>query len=350
MTEDRFDQLTKLVSSSTTRRGLLKGAAAVALGGLVARVRGDVSQLVDARARVSMACARLGQPCATGPGTPGNLLCCPDLACGVDAVCCKDTNQTCVSDGDCCGSDNVCRPNPTGLGNRCLPPGAVGAACVELTDCAAELTCDPSTGQCRVAAGLPCSTNSDCVSGICDDYTGTCAGGCFADGAACVDPADCCTGYCDSYTRACTAFCTGDSGPCSANTECCSGMCDDLTGQCLASCLPTASSCVDHTDCCSSLCDAYAGMCVQADGQPCLDDSECASGLCDAYTGVCIGSCRDDGSRCLESGDCCSGVCDGYTLTCLTPCIPRFGPCYLSNESACCAGYCVNPGDGAYCA
>src|SRR6476659_141847 len=102
MPDDRFDDLTKLVSKSTSRRGLLKGAAAVALGGLAARVRGDSA---EARARVRMACARLGQPCATGVGTPGDHICCPNLICGDGAVCCKDTNESCIDDGDCCTGD-----------------------------------------------------------------------------------------------------------------------------------------------------------------------------------------------------------------------------------------------------
>jgi hypothetical protein len=348
MTDERFDRLTKLVSTSTTRRGLLKGAAAVALSGLVARVRGAGGQDADARARIQMACARLGQPCSTVKGTAGSLICCPHLACDSDHVCCAPHNGSCLADGDCCG-DDICRPNPTGLGNRCLPPGGVGAGCVEQADCQANLTCDLSSDLCLVAAGLPCVNNSDCVSGICDDATGTCAGGCFADSAACLDAADCCSGFCDPYTLTCTAFCTGDTGPCSANTECCSGMCDDLTGQCLASCLPTGSACADSADCCSGLCDPYTLTCLVADGGPCLNDPECASGLCDEYTGLCIGACLADGSLCLESGDCCSAVCDSYTQTCLTPCRPHFEPCDLANESLCCAGYCVNQGDGWIC-
>src|SRR4051794_19103278 len=107
MTDDRFDRLTKLVSRSTSRRGLLKGAAAVALSGVVARVRGGVGNDAEARARIKMACARLGQPCSTVKGTPGSLICCPHLVCDSDHTCCTPENGSCLMDSDCCGED-VC--------------------------------------------------------------------------------------------------------------------------------------------------------------------------------------------------------------------------------------------------
>jgi hypothetical protein len=82
VTDKSFDQLTKLVSRSTSRRGLLKGAAAAALSGVAMRLRGGND--AEARARVRMACARLGQPCDTVAGTPGNMICCPGLACDMN--------------------------------------------------------------------------------------------------------------------------------------------------------------------------------------------------------------------------------------------------------------------------
>jgi hypothetical protein len=215
MPDDRFDDLTKLVSKSTSRRGLLKGAAAVALGGIAARVRGNGGGSAEARARVSMACARLGQPCATGAGTPGNMICCPNLICGDGAVCCKDTNETCVDDGDCC-ADNVCRPNPTGLGNRCLPPGDVGAECLEDEDCLSGLACETTTGTCGVVCGTEVCTPDQ----TCDSYTLTCVVG---PGAPCLVGSDCSTGFCDPYTLTCLD-CIPNGSPCFLGA-CCSGFC-----------------------------------------------------------------------------------------------------------------------------
>jgi hypothetical protein len=156
MADERFDHVTKLVSTSTTRRGLFKGVAAVALAGLVARVRG--SGEAAARARVKMACARLGQPCHTVAGTPGNQVCCPHLVCDTDLTCCTPAGESCVDDADCCGDGAVvCRPNPAGLGGRCLAPGELGAACLSDSDCAST-TCDGYTATC--VAG-PCYAGVD---------------------------------------------------------------------------------------------------------------------------------------------------------------------------------------------
>jgi hypothetical protein len=203
MPDDRFDDFTKLVSTSTSRRGLLKGAAAAALGGVAMRLRGSGN--AAARARVSMACARLGQPCATGTGTPGNMICCPHLSCGDGDVCCKDTNETRVADSDCC-ADNVCRPNPTGLGNRCLPPGDVGAECIE---------------------------DADCASGLCDGYTSTCLdNGCGMDcfGGPYLGPPT----FCGADSRSnepCACYpTTEDTCSCSA-----SNGCADVSGGCSSS-------------------------------------------------------------------------------------------------------------------
>src|SRR4051812_34941538 len=67
MTDDRFDALTKQLTAASSRRGVLKGGLALALGGIAPRLRGGNAA---ARARIRMACAREGQPCASAPGTP----------------------------------------------------------------------------------------------------------------------------------------------------------------------------------------------------------------------------------------------------------------------------------------
>jgi hypothetical protein len=216
VTDKSFDQLTKLVSSSTSRRGLLKGAAAAALSGVAMRLRGGSD--AAARARVRMACARLGQPCDTVVGTPGNMICCPGLACdmnGETLSCCKPENESCVENTDCCAG-NVCRPNPTGLGNRCLPPGDVGAECIE---------------------------DADCASGLCDGYSGTCLDngcgmGCF--GGPYIGPPTFCGA--DSRSNApCACYpTTEDTCSCSA-----SNGCPDVSGGCSSSAdCPIGRTCI----------------------------------------------------------------------------------------------------------
>jgi hypothetical protein len=243
MTDERFDDLTKRVSTSTTRRGLLKGAAALALSGLATRLRGGEAA---ARARVRMACARLGQPCSTVKGTTGSLICCPHLACDSDHICCMPHNSSCLADDECCG-DDICRPNPTGLGNRCLPPGVLGAACIEATDCAAGLTCEPTTSTCLGTLGYPCAVAADCAANLrCDPYTQTCV--------ACV-PAD---------------------AACALNSECCSNICNDVTGLCEATCLAVGATCGEDNDCCWGACNWFGSVCLPA--TPCQTGSDTVSG------------------------------------------------------------------------
>jgi hypothetical protein len=228
VTDKTFDQLTKLVSKTTTRRGVLKGAAAAAMGGIAMRLRGNSA---DARARVAMACARLGQPCNVTKHTPGGLVCCPHLACDSDHVCCSPTNTSCMGDTDCCGSD-VCRPNPSGLGNRCLPPGDVGAECIEDTDCMGGLACEVLSGQCGVICGLEtCRPDQTC-----DPYTLTCLG-CLDEGSECLTIDDCCGKLvCAPDVLLGTAQetycvqCLVNGAACSDPRQCCGLICSQ--GQC----------------------------------------------------------------------------------------------------------------------
>ena len=167
MPDERFDDLTRNLSRGVSRRGVLKSIGAAALAGAGWRLRGD--RAVEARARVKMACARLGQSCDNAPHAAGNLVCCPHLACDSDLTCCKPTNESCATDGDCC-ADDICRPNPRGVGSRCLPPGDLGAECVEDDDCAVGLACEVNTGTCGVICGIyVCEPQQTC-----DSYTLTC--------------------------------------------------------------------------------------------------------------------------------------------------------------------------------
>jgi hypothetical protein len=222
MTDERFDQITRTLGKATSRRTIFKGLVAAAVGGVLAKAGGGDA---EARARIKMACARLGQPCNVTKHTPGRLVCCPHLVCdATEHQCCTPSNGSCMGDTDCCG-DDVCRPNPTGLGNRCLPPGDVGAECIEDTDCMGGLACETSTNQCGEICGLvtclptetcdpytlicvggtgdPCQDDSECFSNLCDPYTFTCVD-CLPAGAACNVSSDCCSLNCDGYCQATT--------------------------------------------------------------------------------------------------------------------------------------------------
>jgi hypothetical protein len=279
VTDDRFDSLTKLVSKTTSRRGLLKGTAAAALGGIAMRLRGNGA---DARARINMACARLGQPCSTIKGTPGSKICCPHLACDSDHTCCTPSNGSCMGDSDCCGSD-ICRPNPTGLGNRCLPPGAVGAECIEDADCMGGLACEVTTSQC----GEICGQDVCRADQTCDPYTLICVG---AAGAPCESDAECVSGFCDVYTAICVDI-------------------DPVIGSCLF-----ADCSLDGFPVCGADSAGNNGNCV------CATTFE---GACACVADAC--GPNDPSNFCTADSDCGTGyVCD---VTCFPNYLPTNGLC-----------------------
>lgn len=65
MTGDRFDELTKALGKTASRRTVFKGVVAAALGGALMRVRGD-GEAEATRSR--RACSRLHEVC--GGATP----------------------------------------------------------------------------------------------------------------------------------------------------------------------------------------------------------------------------------------------------------------------------------------
>ena len=200
MTEQQFDDLAKRLNSAASRRGVLKGALAVALGGVATRWRGDKA---DAARR--QACARLHQDCTSAA-------CCAHLACE-DGACCRPENETCYEDSDCC-SGAACGPNPHGMGKRCQGPTFAGTctvdddscslqspmvACNEIASCfcvkevSGASFCSSPEGIC-----MPCASNADCQAEFA--YFGP-----FAEFAACVATEDTCCG--ESSATACALPC-----------------------------------------------------------------------------------------------------------------------------------------------
>jgi hypothetical protein len=155
MTDERFDDLTRRLESATSRRGVLKGAAAVALGGLATRLRGSRA---EARARIKLACAREGQACDPAQAALGRVVCCPGLVCDADSLVCAPPLPTC---------------DPTGPREACadliFASCAPGDACAQVTDVdGGGCTCIVRT------CGPTCQTGADCESGLCVDVPGCC--------------------------------------------------------------------------------------------------------------------------------------------------------------------------------
>jgi Cys-rich repeat protein len=315
MTDERFDNLTRSLGKATSRRTIFKGLVAAAVGGVLAKASGGGD--AEARARIRMACARLGQPCGSGPGTPGNMVCCPHLTCGDDAVCCKATTESCGDDSDCCGSD-VCRPNPSGAGNHCLPPGDLGAECLEDSDCAAGLTCDMYTGTCGGNGGAECAVDSDCATGF----------------------------VCDPYTLTCVPVGTDPNGtPCVSDGTCASGSCCPPEGVCKPP-ANVSAACVVDDDCCGTdICQGSVCFSCANPGQFCFNDSECCSGTCNHPGGATQGICADYDTTCgtatCAHQECMDTVCDAGTSTCTYVPTSNGIDCGTSGFATCQNGVCT---------
>jgi hypothetical protein len=155
VTDDRFDDLTRRLESATSRRGVLKGAVAVALGGVAMRLRGSGS--ASARARIKIACAREGMACSTLPGAGGSLTCCPHLVCDEATSVCAAPIEMCAPGvpAESCLDQVISPCGPNGI---CANTRTVEGGCV----CTA-IICGPT-----------CTTSADCQSGVCVDVPECC--------------------------------------------------------------------------------------------------------------------------------------------------------------------------------
>jgi hypothetical protein len=160
MTDDRFDDLTRRLETASSRRGVLKGVTALALGGLATRLRG--SGTAEARARIKMACARRGQECSTAADAPGSLRCCPGNVCNAPD---GETSGTCVSDDALCAPGELAEVCSELIVSSC---GAVENNCAQVTSADGGCACVTRT------CGPLCDSDADCGEGLCISAPGCC--------------------------------------------------------------------------------------------------------------------------------------------------------------------------------
>ena len=243
--ERRFDDLTKVLGRHASRRTVFKAVIAATLGSVLPRFAAR-DEAADAAGNIRPACLRTGQSCSLHDN-PAHTPCCSGVCDPVTQQCRLTQNSSCLDDPDCV-SGTVCRPNPAGLGARCLPPGGLGAKCAEHDDCA--------------------------------------------------------SGFCDPYTHTCTNHCTGNTGACSANAQCCSGICDALSHTCIAHLLPLGAACAANEDCATGICRGGTCQVAGVAGQVCDENADCASGYLCAGAGP--SCCAALGTTCVSNGDCCN--------------------------------------------
>ncbi len=184
MDEGRFEQLSKSLATSVSRRQAVKIAGVAALGGMIS--------LVGARGAWARQCRQAGQNCRS------NAECCTRF-------CDTTFHCACPSGSVLCNEECVPADNPPKL----LNPQTCACECDASITCPPPRILNPQTCQCQCPAGTTACGQTACCgpNQICQK--GTCVNAIVCGGQLC-DPARCCTTIfgqqCCSPNQVCTAF------------------------------------------------------------------------------------------------------------------------------------------------
>ena len=292
MDQERFDHIAKALASAGSRRRLLRGLAAGALGGLLARVAPAAA--APARVREREQAGDRNQD-DTGETEAGER----DAA---ERRRCSRLNRRCGEDKKCCNGLTckrkrcLCKPGTKPCNGKCIPQ----ENCCELGDCT-------GTGKFCPAPNTPCV----CFAGI------DCGGNCTAPDGDCCSDADCAGGKtcqgnvcrCPSGQKPCNGGCIPQSqccGGCSSGKPCQNGTCQCPSGQaeCGGGCCPLNEVCDNGTCRCPGNRVIVNGRCVR----PCSTASDCGGCGCGTAVGspqkICHGNPTD--KPCQNSSQCSS--------------------------------------------
>jgi len=223
-----------------------------------------------------------------------------DQCCG--KTCRFRTGAVCRASASICDAEEVCQAGSGSCPGNANKP--VGTPCAVSACDASPRACNAS-GACEiVSAGIPCSQNTDCATGLC--LLNFCAAACPDDSLFCTYDV-CNGGLCSHPPKAPGVPCPDDGDPCTVNT------CDG-TGVCRSFDCPGAAnecrSCIDGNVC---------GFVNEPNGTPCgTFTGTCAAGACD--NGFCVQVPAPSGTPCLTDGnECTDDVCSGSQFLCLHP-------------------------------
>lgn len=358
MDEERFDQLTRTLARSASRRTILKTMAGGFFGGTAAW---------PARERAAaFICRQPGALCSR------DAHCCSG-SCVNDHCTCSKGRTPCAS--GCCDPQPACTPKTcAGAGVGCGPLDDGCGKTLDCGTCQASDTCHAAScnaGQCVQSVGNE--------GAACDDTGGTCQSGqcvtlctptttCASAGVTCgplddgcgkqldcgtCQPSDTChTASCESGH--CVEAAGNDGAPCGDNGETCQNgictspcipkTCDDDPGQCGT----LSDGCDGNINCDCAECQTCGGggQCQQADdGTPCRNgDGTCQSGSC-----ACVPkTCADFPGLCGQLGDGCTSVITCQCGECQT-CNGYLGQCQPADDNTACtngtcqSGQCIKP-------
>jgi hypothetical protein len=258
MEPQRFDGLVRGLARASTRRDLVRAAAA-ALGGAILAA-------IGVRSTAAQFCAPAGALCLRP--------CCPGLRCRQGrCAACRPLDDICFSSRDCCGN----------------------AICEEIA---------PSVGRCR------CRDHETACQGVCRNLRSDpfACGGCFTpcllatqicvEGRCCTDVGQTCPGECQG-NQPCPGCCHGFCHRSSIGRRRLFCGCPPGTRPCGNTCLPDHQCCTD-ADCGEGLiCSPESRQCVCPPGQRdcggfCIPVNDCCSDLeCTSAAPFCVaGACR----------------------------------------------------------
>jgi hypothetical protein len=381
MDGNRFDRLTRLLASATSRRNAVKGALGVAFGGAAAASIVDDGEAIQCR-RGGSYCTRNSQCCSgtcrTGSRFPTKVR--NRCSCGAGQADCGGSCVTLGTNLNCASCGNKCKANEICLSGRCQNVIRCGddycdratEICVENSVCCDKgsnhALCDGACCDGHCCDGTCCPDGKKCVGWQCceeSDNDALCGGECCAnvcaDGTCCLSGEiecenECWDGLCiegvQCPTYAVDTLCNGEcchEGGCingegccpygekACDGECCDGDCSDGT-----ICCTTTGDVACNGECCTN--------CVldEAGGNVCCDDPD-AREYCEE-DGCCVGTCIE--GRCCEAGEilcngqCCYGTCTD-DVTCCPPgeWAAANGECCADGQSwcgdACCDGSCA---------
>jgi hypothetical protein len=214
MQPSNFDELTKALATSTSRRHALRLIATASIGGLFGL--GGIRMAFGKNSpchRNGTACSA-NQKCCSNYCVKGKCTCPPVPTC--NSVCPCPSGQTCVN-GTCCPTANVCGSScgcPTGqvcLNDQCAPCITAGNSCNASIECCSNNCC----------LGLCCDSDRICLS------NGTCAKPCEAPGG--------CGNSCGCYITRQICGTLGNGGSCTIDDDCPRGQwCNYDTQECFA--------------------------------------------------------------------------------------------------------------------
>ncbi|MBI5504547.1 MAG: hypothetical protein HY899_07080, partial [Deltaproteobacteria bacterium] len=267
-----YGQGATLIGSTTVSTGALCGevlfgdtfAYTLAAGHVVTATATDPS----GNTSEFSACAGAGGMCGDGSVGPGEQCDDGDTTSG---DCCSATCQYEPSTTECRAAAGVCdlAENCTGSSATCPADAKSTSGCrASVGDCDVAESCDGVNNDCPADAFLPDTTQCRATQGACDV-----AENCTGNGAGC--PAD----------AKSTAECRASAGECDAADNC-DGVGNDCPADAFAP--PTTSCTADSNLCTDDLCDG-AGACGHpANSVPCDDGDKCT--LDDRCTGtICVG-------------------------------------------------------------